>query len=262
MRATSCCSICAARAWASSIIRSCSRSPAFCACAIMSCAWRRASSSSASARAVASSRSLFAFSAFSIPSRITACRLSIVLIIMGRPHFKSSTKTIPKLTSCERKASALMPSPLKISARTKTCIYIHLPSFPQKVLYCALPCSTEMKYVLFPFPFSKGCEPYSISFPGYRVQERSTSCQLTDEQDEEGNQQSVDSDSFGESQTKNQVRADQRLGFRVAPDGVERLTGGQTDTNARTDSAQTDSQRDGERRQVVGGGCGSQGHQE
>src|SRR5579885_2995563 len=120
-----------------------------------------------------------------------------------------------------------------------------------------------MSCFLFPFRVSKWEESHTPSpFFATAWQERSTACQLTDEQDEEGDQQSIDSDSFGESQTKNQVRADQRLGFRVAPDGVERLTGGQTDTNARTDSAQTDSQRDGERRQVVGGGCGSQGHQE
>src|ERR1700724_3479802 len=59
----------------------------------------------------------------------------------------------------------------------------------------------------------------------------------------EGNNQGINSDSFGECQTNEHIDTDQRLRFRVATDGAECLTCGETDTNARADGAQTDGKR-------------------
>src|SRR5260370_11107137 len=51
-----------------------------------------------------------------------ACRLSRVLVTAGSPHLQRRKKTIPKLTSCEMKARALMPTPHSRSARRNVCI--------------------------------------------------------------------------------------------------------------------------------------------
>ena len=57
--------------------------------------------------------------------------------------------------------------------------------------------------------------------------------------EQEGDNQSVNSDSFGESQTNKHVDTDQRLRFRVTPDGVECLTRGDTDTDSWANGSQT-----------------------
>ena len=59
----------------------------------------------------------------------------------------------------------------------------------------------------------------------------------------EGDNQGINSDSFGECQTNEHIDTDQRLRFRIATDGAECLTCGETDTNARSDGSQTDGER-------------------
>src|SRR5579872_917594 len=59
----------------------------------------------------------------------------------------------------------------------------------------------------------------------------------------EGDNQGVNSDSFGECQTNEHIDTDQRLCFRIATDGAECLTCGDTDTNAGADGSQTDGER-------------------
>ena len=62
---------------------------------------------------------------------------------------------------------------------------------------------------------------------------------LSEELDQESDQQCVNSDSFSESQTKDQVGTNKGLSFRVAPDGIKRLTSRDTDTDARSNCSQT-----------------------
>src|SRR5579863_3202244 len=58
----------------------------------------------------------------------------------------------------------------------------------------------------------------------------------------ESNNQRVNSDSFGECQTDEHIYADQRLCFRVATDGIECLTGSDTNSKSRSDSSEADCQ--------------------
>src|SRR5437588_2313178 len=56
---------------------------------------------------------------------------------------------------------------------------------------------------------------------------------LSEELDQEGDQQCINSDSFSESQTKDQVRTNKGLSFRVAANGIKCLTSGDTDADTR-----------------------------
>src|SRR5260370_38543437 len=58
----------------------------------------------------------------------------------------------------------------------------------------------------------------------------------------ESDNQSVNSDSFRERQADEHIGTNERLRLRVAANGVERLTGGDTNTNARADSTKTNCQ--------------------
>lgn len=60
--------------------------------------------------------------------------------------------------------------------------------------------------------------------------------------EQEGDNQGVNSNSFGERETDEQIDADERLGFRIAANGGVGLTGGDTNANARSDSSKTDGQ--------------------
>src|SRR5689334_14582486 len=60
-----------------------------------------------------------------------------------------------------------------------------------------------------------------------------------DELDQQGDQQCVDSDGFGEGQAEDQVCLNNWCCLGIAPDGVECLTSGDTNTQTWTDSSQT-----------------------
>src|ERR1700686_4539944 len=58
----------------------------------------------------------------------------------------------------------------------------------------------------------------------------------------ESDNQCVNSDSFGEGQTDEHVHADQRLCFRVTANGIESLTGGDTNSEAWSNGSEADCQ--------------------
>src|SRR2546425_13131584 len=87
----------------------------------------------------------------------------------------------------------------------------------------------------FPLPFLR--EIHTPTFPHTTSREG-----LPQELHDQGNQQCINSDSFCKGKTKNEVCTDGWLSFGVAPDGVECLTGGNTDTDTRADSSQANCQ--------------------
>src|SRR5712692_2983125 len=125
-------------------------------------------------------------------------------------------KTMPKLTSCEINARVLMPKLPRISAN-------------MNIVYAP------------PFLAARRGQPcYSRASAGYP---HLTTQAILFAAQYEGDNQGINSDSFGECQTNEHVDTDQRLCFMIATNGAECLPCGETDTNARADGPQTDGER-------------------
>src|SRR5258707_15553168 len=157
-------------------------------------------------------------------------------------------KTMPKLITCERKPGQLMPrppnrSPLPVAARTyeKTTRFT---SFPQRE-YSPLSGMEHSNYFLSCLRYFTIVTSQRNAVTRAKCSHQRTSIRhprniLELAQKDEGDNKSINSNSFSESQSDEHIYLDQRRGLRIASDRAERLTAGNADADARSDSSQAD----------------------